>query len=154
MFLWPCAGGALYGLLMAPPLTFARRCRGDGARGCRRVGFGLGPIGKLADSRRELRLRTDLQLSHDPLTLRCNEIGAAGELSLAICSSVMTLVTRLLDPSGALKIRHEHLANERPCSAEAPTRQHIARIMNSEIYAADTDQHGQDRGGHYEMNSN
>ena len=64
------------------------------------------------------------------------------------------LVTRLLDPSGALKIRHEHLANERPRSAEAPARQHIARIMNSEIYAADTDQQGQDRGGHYEMNAN
>ena len=40
-----CAGAAgpvcpvacrLYGLLMASPLTLARRCRGDGARGCRR----------------------------------------------------------------------------------------------------------------------
>jgi hypothetical protein len=49
------------------------------------------------------------------------------------------LVTRLLNPSGALKIRHEHLANERPRSAEAPARQYIARIVNSEIYAADTD---------------
>jgi hypothetical protein len=64
------------------------------------------------------------------------------------------LVTRLFDPSGALKIRHEHLANERPRSAEAPARQHIARIVNSEIYAANTDQQGQDRGGHYEMNAN
>jgi len=64
------------------------------------------------------------------------------------------LVARLLDPSDALKIRHERLAKEDPCGAEAPAGQHIARIMHSEIYAANTDQQGQDRGFHYEMNAN
>src|SRR6266403_1111330 len=42
--------------------------------------FRLGPIGKLAGCRRELRLRSDLQLFHHCLTLRCDEVGVAAEL--------------------------------------------------------------------------
>ena len=50
----------------------------------------LEPTGKLAGSRRELRLRTDVQLFHDPLTLRCDEIGVAAKLSgdLFVCFPV------------------------------------------------------------------
>jgi hypothetical protein len=57
--------------------------------GASTFGFGLGPIGKLAGSRLEPRLGADLQLFHDPLTLRCDEIGAATELSgnLLVCFS-------------------------------------------------------------------
>ena len=69
-------------------------------------------------------------------------------------SGAARLVTRLLDPSGALQIRHDHLANESPCGAEAPTRQHIARIMNPEIYAADSNQQRQNRCGHYKVDAN
>jgi hypothetical protein len=45
------------------------------------------PIGKLMGRRHKLRLRADLQLFHDPLTLCCNEIGAAAKLSgdLFVC---------------------------------------------------------------------
>jgi hypothetical protein len=47
------------------------------------------PIGKLVGSRRKLRLRSDLQLFHDALTLSCNEAGAAAKLSgdLVVCFS-------------------------------------------------------------------
>ena len=51
--------------------------------------FRPGPIGKLAGSRRELRLRSDLQLFHERLTLRGDEIGVAAELfgNLFVCFS-------------------------------------------------------------------
>jgi hypothetical protein len=47
------------------------------------------PTGKLVGSRRKLRLRSDLQLFHDALTLSCNETGAAAKLSgdLVVCFS-------------------------------------------------------------------
>jgi hypothetical protein len=37
-------------------------------------------MSKLAGSRHELRLRSDLQLFHDALTLSCNETGATAKL--------------------------------------------------------------------------
>ena len=45
------------------------------------------PTGKLVGSRLKLRLRSDLQFFHDPLTLRCDDIGAAAKLSsnLFVC---------------------------------------------------------------------
>ncbi len=47
----------------------------------------VSPTGELAGSRLELRLRSDLKLFHDPLTLRCNWFGGAAELSgnLFVC---------------------------------------------------------------------
>jgi hypothetical protein len=56
------------------------------------------PIGKLMGRRHKLRLRADLQLFHDPLTLCCNEIGAAAKLSgdLFVCFSLGEAPQQLL----------------------------------------------------------
>jgi hypothetical protein len=49
-------------------------------------------------SRRKLRFRSDLQLFHDALTLRCNETGAAAKLSgdLFVCFALSEPPQQLL----------------------------------------------------------
>ncbi len=65
---------------------------------------------KLADSRRELRLRSDLQLFHHRLTMRCDEFGVAAELfgNLFVCLSFGEAPQQLL-----LLHRQRHSATAR-----------------------------------------
>ena len=66
--------------------------------GASAFGFGLGPMGKLAGSRRELLWRTDRQLFYDPLTLRRDAVGVAAELAgnLFVCFPVGEAPQQLL----------------------------------------------------------
>jgi hypothetical protein len=84
---WPCAGGALCGLSAACLLMLSGAIM---RANLSQIVVLFDPVGRLngfvltdksAGSLGELRLRSDLQLVHDELTLSCDEIAAAAQLA-------------------------------------------------------------------------